>query len=139
LGGVTPWPASEDAFELRALLKPVGDFNTYRFADWRNDAVSLSDDRCASAVFSRPGEAYLLLANLDQNKREVACKLRPERLPHALAMPAAATLVAARPAVSATGRPSDVDIDVRQLTGEGLKIELPGDDAVLIRMRGERP
>ncbi|MBM4089592.1 MAG: hypothetical protein FJ276_09205 [Planctomycetes bacterium] len=138
LGGVTPWPASEDAFELRALLNPVGDFKTYRFADWRNDAVSLSDDRCASAIYSRPGEAYLLLANLDQNKRDVACQLHLERLPHALAAPAAATRLAARPASSATGQPADVDLDVRQLTGGGLKIELPGDDAVLIHIRGER-
>lgn len=40
------------------------------FADWRNQAVTLSGARCASAVYSRTGEAYLLLANLDQNPRE---------------------------------------------------------------------
>ena len=35
-----------------------------------------------------PGEAYLLLANLDQSPREVTCVLHPEKLPHPLAQPA---------------------------------------------------
>ena len=65
LGGVAPWPASEETFALLPLLKPLGDIGSYRFADWRNQAVTLSDARCAAAVYSRPGEAYLLLANLD--------------------------------------------------------------------------
>jgi hypothetical protein len=127
LGGVAPWPASPETFDLLPLLKPLGDIQSYRFADWRNQAVTLSDACCASAVYSRPGEAYLLLANLDQNQREVTCTLHPERLPCPLTKPAAASrFVPERPAVS---------LDVRQLVGEGLKIELPGDDAILIHIR----
>ena len=78
---MTPWPASEETFELLPLLKPLGDMGAYRFADWRNQAVTLSHPRCASAVYSRPGEAYLLLANLDQNlARSPACCIRRSSL-----------------------------------------------------------
>ena len=42
LGGVTPWPAGPATFELLPLLKPLGDVESYRFADWRSGAVSLS-------------------------------------------------------------------------------------------------
>ena len=128
LGGVTPWPASEEAFELLPLLKPLGDIGAYRFADWRNQAVTLSHDRCAAAVYSRPGEAYLLVANLDQDPREVTCVLHPEKLPHPLARPVGAAAVT-------SGNRDASSLNVRQLIGEGLKITIPGDDAILIRVR----
>jgi hypothetical protein len=136
LGGVAPWPASPETFELLPLLKPLGDIRSYRFADWRNQAVSLSDAHCASAVYSRPGEAYLLLANLDQSPREITCTLNPERLPYPLARPVAANRVttSAVPAGGQDQQPAS-SLDVRQLVGEGLKIEIPGDDAVLIQVR----
>ena len=127
LGGVAPWPASPEAFDLLSMLKPLGDIRSYRFADWRNQAVSLSDARCASAVYSRPGEAYLLLANLDQNSREVTCVLHPEKLPYPLTRPIAASRLAAEQAA--------VNLDVRRLVGEGFKIALPGDDAILVHIR----
>jgi hypothetical protein len=136
LGGVTPWPASPEAFELRPLLNPLGDVESYRFADWRNQAVTLSDRRCASAIYSGPGEAYLLLANLEQGPREVNCVLHPERLPH----PLGRQLAAARVDASATSRGSPdptppASLDVRQLIGQGLRIVIPGDDAILMRIR----
>ena len=136
LGGVTPWPASEETFALVPLLKPLGDIESYRFADWRNQAVTLSDARCASAVYSRAGEAYLLLANLDQTPREVTCVLHPDKLPHPLAQPATALRLPAPAAPS--GNPDQRDasvLDVRQLIGEGVKITIPGDDAILIHVR----
>ena len=120
LGGVTPWPASEETFALVPLLKPLGDIGSYRFADWRNQAVTLSDARCASAVYSRPGEAYLLLANLDQSPREVTCVLHPEKLPHPLAQPATAIRLPATAAPSGSqDQPDASRLDVRQLIGEG--------------------
>lgn len=125
LSGVTPWPASEETFALAALLKALGDPGDYRFADWRNPAVRLSHPRCAAAVYSRPGEAFLLVANLDPEPREVTCVLHPERLPHPLANPTSATRLAATAS----------SLDVRQLVGEGLKMVLPGDDVVLIQVR----
>ena len=136
LGGVAPWPASAETFELLPLLKPLGDLASYRFADWRNQAVSLSDNRCAAAIYSRPGEAYLLLANLDQDAKEVTCALRPEKLPHPLAHPAAATKLLA--GWRSSGGPGDAaaeKLDVRRLVGEGLKVTLPGDNAILIQVR----
>jgi hypothetical protein len=136
LGGVTPWPASDETFQLLPLLKPLGDIESYRFADWRNQAVTLSDTRCASAVYSRPGEAYLLLANLGQGPRKVTCVLHPERLPYPLGKPAAASRIAAgaAPAGSRDQRAAQ-SLDVRQLVGKGLAIDIPGDDAILIHIR----
>jgi hypothetical protein len=136
LNGVAPWPASEETFALCPLLKPLGDIGEYRFADWRNQAVTLSHARCAAAVYSRPGEAYLLLANLDADAREVTCALRPQNLPHPIVDPTSATRLTAPAARPGSGNPNDAaTLDVRRLVGEGLKIAIPGDDAILIQVR----
>jgi len=136
LGGVAPWPASEETFELVPLLKPLGDIRSYRFADWRNQAVTLSDARCASAVYSRADEAYLLLANLDQAPREVTCVLHPDKLPHPLTQPATARQLPAPAAASGSpDQPDATVLDVRQLVGPGVKITIPGDDAILVHVR----
>jgi hypothetical protein len=132
LGGVATWPASEAMFELRRMFQPLGDIKSYRFADWRNQAVKLSHARCASAVYSRPAEAYLFLANLDPDPREVTCVLRPEKLPHPLARVTAAKLTAS---TATTGPGEASNLNVHQLTGDGLKITLPGDGALLIQIR----
>jgi hypothetical protein len=138
LGGVTPWPASDDAFALSRMLQPLGDIESYRFADWRNQAVTLSDNRCASAVFSRPGEAYLLLANLDQSSREITCVLHPERLPHPLTGPVAVNRLAAAAAPPDSQDPRAASsLNGSQLVGEGVRIAMPGDDAFLIHVRQE--
>ena len=136
LSGEAPWPASEETFALLPLLKPLGDIGAYRFADWRNEAVTLSHPRCAAAVYSRPAAAYLLLANLDADPHEVTCVLHPEKLPYPMANPSSAIRLA--PAVSSDGSrpPSDASsLDVRLLVGEGLKITIPGDDAILVQVR----
>jgi hypothetical protein len=130
LGGVTPWPASPETFELLPLFKPLGDVTKYRFADWRNQSVTLSDKRCASAVFSRPGEAYVLLANLDQEAKEVTCTLHPEKLPHPLKRLKTATRLGLAQAAE-----DRLKLDVRQWTGEGLRIPLAGADATLIHIQ----
>jgi hypothetical protein len=136
LGGVTPWPASEEAFSLLPLLKPLGDIESYRFVDWRNQAVTLSAARCDSAIYSRPGEAFLLLANLDESPREVTCVLRPDRLPHPLAQPEVATRLPAPAASSGSADPpAPLDLDVRQLTGQGVQVTIPGAGAILIHVR----
>jgi hypothetical protein len=127
LGGVTPWPASPQTFELLPLFKSLGNMEQYRFADWRNDVVTLSDSRCASAIYSRPGEAYVLLANLDEQPKQVSSVLRPDKLPHPLKSPT----TAARLTVAG----ESTTLDVRQWTSDGLKLPLPGDDAILIRIR----
>ncbi len=134
LGGSTPWPASPETFELLPLLKPIGDISTCRFLDWRNEAVTLSDGRCASAVYSRPGEAYLLLANLDAEAKEVSCLLRPEKLPHPLAHPGTAVrLVASTKAEGQGGGAEKFEISL--LLKEGLKLTIPGDGAILLQVK----
>ena len=135
LGGVTPWPASDATFALLPLLKPLGDIRSYQFADWRNRAVTLSHARCASAVYSRPGEAYLLLANLDQDPREVTCVLHPEKLPHPVARLTSARLMATTASTGRRDQRETSSLNIRQLIGEGLKITLPGDGALLIQVR----
>jgi hypothetical protein len=136
LGGVTPWPVSEETLTLLPMLKPLGDIGNYRFGDWRNQAVTLSHARCAAAVYSRPEEAHLLLANLDPSPREVTCVLHPEKLPHPLAHPTRATRLA--PTAGSAGSPSPGDassLSVRRLIGDGLKLTIPGDDAFLIQIQ----
>ncbi len=130
VGGATPWPVSDATFELMPLLKPLADIESYRFADWRNEAVRLSQPECASAIYSKPGEAFLLLANLHEEAREVTCTLDPQRLPHPLTRPTAATRLA-----SAGGEQEEAELDVAKLLGEGIRIQLPGDGAVLVRVR----
>ena len=132
---MAPWPASEETFELAAMLKPLGEIGSYRFADWRNGAVVLSHARCASAVYSRPGEAYLLLANLDRESHEVTCVLHAEKLPHPMARVASAKRQAA---IGFVGGPKEQvadSLDAGQLSGEGVKITIPGDGAVLVHVR----
>ncbi len=136
LNGVTPWPASEETFALLPLLKPLGEIGDYRFVNWRNQAVTLSDARCATAVYSRSGEAYVLLANLEADPREVTCLLRPELLPHPLASPTSATKLASPAAWAGSRVPGKASsLNVHQLVGDGLKITIPGDDAILIKIR----
>ena len=112
---------------LLPLFKPLGDIEKYQFADWRNEAVTLSDRRCASAIYSRRGEAYVLLVNLDENVKPVTCVLHPEKLPHPLRRVSAATTL--------TPAGEGLKLDVRQWVGDGIKLDLPGDDAIVIRVR----
>jgi hypothetical protein len=130
------WPASPETFELLPLLRPLGDIETCRFADWRNGAVKLSEPRCASAIYSRTGEAYLLLANLDRAPREVTCVLHSDKLPHPLARPTTAAIVASSAAAEGRPvRPVESALNAGRLTGEGIKVTIPGDGAVVIRVR----
>ncbi|NLX95473.1 MAG: hypothetical protein GXY83_04795 [Rhodopirellula sp.] len=137
LNGATPWPASEETFALLPLLpKPLAKIGSYRFADWRSSAVTLSHARCAAAVYSKPGEAYLLLANLDADPREVTCVLHPEKLPHPLAGITSASRVAATSTPAAPSAENDTSsLDVEQLTGAGARLTIPGDGAILVQVR----
>lgn len=80
--GVTPWPASPEAIELFQVLKPVGAFESCRFADWQNQAVTIRGARSASAIYSRPYESWLVLGNLNESAQEVGVVLHPDKLPY---------------------------------------------------------
>jgi len=125
LSGVSPWPASPETFDIFAVLKRIGDLETCRFTDWRNKAVVLEGGRCASAVYSRPGESFVLLANLDETPQEVRCILKPENLPFPISLPQAAILAGKE----------DAALSVGGITREGVKILIPGDTAVLLQIR----
>ncbi len=127
LGGVAPWPASPETFELLPLLKPIGNFEKYSFADWRNQAVTISDSRCGSAIYSRRGEAFVLLANLDEQPKEVTCVLHPDKLPHPLKR--------VKSAVKLNPGGESTKLDAKQWAGPGLKLTLPGDALLVIQVR----
>jgi Domain of unknown function (DUF6259) len=136
LGGVTPWPASSEAFELASILKPLGDIKTYRFADWRNQAVTLDGSRCASAIYSRPGESYVLLGNLEKDPQEVRCVVHPERLPYPPALPVAATVFrGVAGADQDAEKAGKLNLNIGQLMSEGVKVTIPADSAVLLHIQ----
>jgi hypothetical protein len=136
LSGVTPWPASPETFEFLALVKPLGDLTAYRFADWRNEAVILEGTRCASAIYSRPGESYVLLGNLEKDPQALRCIVHPEKLPHPLTSLVAATALggtsAPGPDAATTG---PLTLAVRELMGPGTRVMVPADSAVVLHIR----
>ena len=127
--GVATWPASDGALEVFNLLKPLGDLNQYQFEDWRNRAVRLNHADCYSAVYSRPGEAFILLANVGAIPAKVNCAIDPGAL--AYPMPA---LGAATTNISGQAR----HLDPVALTGVGQEIAIPAASALMIRLQPGR-
>ena len=84
LTGVAPWPASHEAIELYSLLQPIGNVESCKFEGWRSRAVSTADNDCVPAVYSRPGEAYIIAGNFSDSQRNMRIKLDCARLPYAL-------------------------------------------------------
>jgi hypothetical protein len=116
--------------EVYPVLKPIGDIETCRFADWRSPAVALRGERSAFAVYGRPGEAWLLLANLEGAPRDVECAVRPEKLPFPLPSISAADLIRGGDRGDAA-----TAVEVSRLVGDGVKIALPADGVVLLHIR----
>jgi hypothetical protein len=126
LTGVTPWPASPEAVELYKILRPLGNIEQYKFEDWRNKVVTIRDDSCASAVYSRAGEAYILLGNLDVQPKKITCIINPRNLPYPLS------------SVSLVEIPDgdkSINLDINKFTGNGENIALPADGAVLVHIK----
>lgn len=136
VAGVTPWPANQETFDIYPILQPIGDFATCRFADWRNAAVSLEHRRCASAIYSRPGETYVVLANLTTSPQEIQCRVHPDLLPHPLASMKSAILLDS-PTVPSddTKVKTPIHLDVASLTGPGARVQIPPASAVLIQIK----
>lgn len=123
---VTPWRANEPAIEFVKVLRPLGDIEQYEFEDWRNTAVQLEGDNCISALYSRQGEAYILLANFSPEPKTVLCRLKPNNLPY--------RLTSIRTAEVARGE-RRVPLDAAKLTGSGERIEIGADDVVLLHVQ----
>jgi hypothetical protein len=123
--GTAPWPASNEAAELFQILKPVGSPERYQFQDWRNRAVRLGEDDFLSAVYSRPGEAYILLANFQPKARESLCRIDPRAFPNPMASVRSAALVDKQKATP---------INLKNLMGRGERILLPADGVRLLHL-----
>jgi hypothetical protein len=125
LTGVAPWPASEEAIALYKILAPLGDLTRYQFQDWRNRAVRVDAPDCVSAVYSREGEAWILLGNTGSEARQVRVRIDPGKLPAPLRSPGSVQ----RMEGGVTTR-----LDVSRVTGEGEPVRIPAAGAVLLRI-----
>ncbi len=126
--GTAPWPASDEAADLFKILKTLGDIEQYQFEDWRNRAVKLDGNDLLSAVYSRPGEAYILLANLQRESRTISSFIDPRALKHPLTSALSAKLI---------DQGMSQGLDARRLTGEGEQISLPGDGVRLLHLQSQ--
>ena len=124
--GTAPWPANPESERLFKILRPLGEIEQYHFEDWRNRAVKVRPGHILSAVYSRPGEAYILLANLEPQTREVNCVIDAQALKFPLASVQSAAVVDGE-----TVSP----LDAGNLAGAGEKILLAGDSIKLLRVR----
>jgi hypothetical protein len=88
--------------------------------------VTVGDDNCASAVYSRPGEAYILVGNLDGQQKNVTCKVNPRNLPYPLFSVSSGEIL---------NGDKSVNLNIDKLTGNGEDIALPGDSVVLVRIK----
>jgi hypothetical protein len=123
---IAPWPASDEAIELYKVLKPLGDLEQYKFEDWRNEAVRLDDPDCISAIYSRPGVAYILLANLKPQPQKIKCIINPGELPYPLSCISTGEIL---------NRSGPTSLGVDNLTANGETITIGADDVVLLCIR----
>ncbi|HUZ47255.1 MAG TPA: DUF6259 domain-containing protein [Terriglobia bacterium] len=124
--GTAPWPAGAEAAKLFKTLKPLGSLDLYQFEDWRNRAIRLSGSNYLSAVYSRAGEAYVLLANLRPEAREPVCKIDPLAIKNPLASVRSAFLV---------DRNKMTAVRAQKLTSTGEKIPLPPEGVRLLHLK----
>jgi hypothetical protein len=123
---VAPWPVSEEAIGLYKILTPLGDLEDYQFEDFRNSAVKISSPNAVSAIYSKPGEAYVLVANLNGEAETVTCTVAPEKFASPFGLVAEAELM---------GGNNRLPLDPRKLTSLGEEIRLPADGVLLLHLR----
>ncbi len=126
--GTAPWPASHEAAELFKILRPIGNPELYQFEDWRNRAVRFNGRDYLSAIYSRAGEAYILLANLQSKAREPLCRIDPRVIKNPIASAKSAFLVDHK------GKTSPLNI--KNLTAGGERILLPAEGVRLLHLKG---
>jgi hypothetical protein len=126
LTGVAPWPASPEAIELYKILEPLGDVEQYGFEDWRNKAVTLGGEGCASAIYSSSREAHILVGNFAAEPKKVLLRINPQKLPYPLSSISSCQVVSAD---------KSVDLDAGRLTSDGEDIGVPPDSAVVVHIK----
>lgn len=107
------------------ILKLLGDFKEYRFEDWRNKATILSDDTCVSAIYSKPDEAYIMLANFTSESKKIICKINLKNLPYPLFSISKGTIII---------KDKTISLNINKLTGSGEDITIPADSVVLLHV-----
>jgi hypothetical protein len=125
LTGVAPWPASDEAIALYKILAPLGDLTNYKFHDWRNRVIRVDAPDCITAVYSRVGEAWILLGNTSPEPKQVRFRISPANLPVPLQSIGSVQQIESGATTS---------LDVSRATGEGEQIRVPADGAVLLRI-----
>jgi len=123
---VAPWPVSDEAIDLYRILEPLGDLEEYQFEDFRNSAVRVNSQNAVSAIYSKPGEAFVLLANLSGESETIECSIAPERFRNPFGLVAEAELI---------GGHNRFPLDPRKLASEGEKIRLPADGVLLLHLK----
>ena len=127
LTSVAPWPATDEYIELYKILKPLGDLESYKFEDWRNKAMKLDDANCLSAVYSRAGETYVLVANLGTEAAKVRCRITPANLPYPMSSLTSAEMI--------TRQGLTVTLNARTLTAAGEMVTISPDDVILLHLK----
>lgn len=127
LTSVAPWPASDDYIEFYKILKPLGNIEQYKFEDWRSKAVKLAGDNCLFAIYSRAGEAYILMANLGPAEAKVRCNISPAKLPYPMSAVTSAELV--------TGHGTTMPANASALLTTGEIVTIPADDVVMLHIK----
>ena len=108
------------------MLTVFEDVEQYKYKNWRNKAVKVKNGNCASAVYSRSGEACILLGNLEIEQKDVTCTINLLNLPYPLRSANSAKIID-------EGSPINLSFD--KLISNGENITVPGDGAILIHIK----
>ena len=111
--------------EFLKILEPLGDIKQYRFEGWKNKAAVLDADDCMSAVYSREGQAYVLLANFSDEVKKTTVVIEPQELPYPLSSINSAMILVGK---------ERIKLDAKKLVGGGEVIPIGADSVLLVHV-----
>jgi hypothetical protein len=129
LTGVTPWPIMPESVEMHKVLLPLGNLDQYKFADWRNKSVILNDTLCASAIYSKPDTAFLIIGNLRYKPSIVTVRLKTSALPFPIENVTSVTFL---------NNPGVPELSKKIITEKGENITIAPAGEVLIKIIGKK-
>jgi hypothetical protein len=89
--------------------------------------VKLEGNNCLTAIYSRAGEAYILIANLTPEEAKVRCNIFPSKLPCPMSAVTSAEII--------TSHSATTPLNVRTLVTSGATVTIPADDVVLLHIK----
>jgi hypothetical protein len=125
--GVTPWPVNKEAVDLHKLLRPLGELEKYRFTDWRNNLVSLSDTLCSSAVYSKADTTFIIIVNLGKKDSRVTVRVNTSVLFYPIGKVLSVCILQDQ---------KSIILNRRKINTTGEKILIPSSGEVLLRILG---